>query len=216
MSGKPWTTKDEKLIGEFYSLMSAKNLHVKHMPNRTPAAIKKRALKLGVPHFPGKDLAGLKIGQLEIIRYEGQVKFAGRDQTSWLCLCDCGEEITLVYEKLPTSKLERATMDRGGGRLYDCCESCREKTCPVCGDRFIYSHKSHICTKTSCRDKLHTLRRAFWGGEHKHRMDTDKDYRDSINAYKKGWNKTNRTKQALSSMIADADKLQKLIEDVDE
>lgn len=168
--------------------MPAQSLHKKHMPSRSQDAIRQHAKKIGVPCFPGyKDITGLRIEQLEVIRYSGQVTFGGIKQTSWVCQCDCGELLSLPIEKIATTKTERARLGRGESRYYGCCESCREKICPVCGDGFPKKHASHICAKPSCIETL-----------------------------KRDWHHNNRTKQALNSMLADADKLQSLIEDNDE
>lgn len=108
-----------------------------------------------------KDYTGRRFGKLVALKQIEDAKYGGRAQPLWLCQCDCGETIRLVNDQLPTTPLTLKTMRKSGRRLYDRCEECRKKQCPVCGDRFSYSHTSHVCPKDSCKHTMELERARF-------------------------------------------------------
>lgn len=214
-----------------------------------------------------KDLTGKRFGKLVVLELVGKKKYGGRIQTVWLCQCDCGNRLELEFDKLPTTPKRQKTMMQSGRRLYDCCEKCREKSCIICGNKFSYSHPSHICPSPDCQTTLQNERDNFWRAVYKFNYQTDEEFRQQERAKQREWYNKNkadikerrryreqcmtpeekrllfeqrraankrkyrrmradperyqhwlqwhrewRTKQALKSMLADAEKLHQLFE----
>lgn len=128
-----------------------------------------------------KDLSGQQYGKLSVEKLIGFIEYGGRSCSVWACHCECGNYIELPYDKLPVTDKKRQTMMRSGRRLYDCCESCRQKICPVCGKRFSHSHTSFVCPESRCQDVLRQERDAFWRDVHTYRRQTDAKYREEDN-----------------------------------
>ncbi|KZX00050.1 hypothetical protein JL49_13190 [Pseudoalteromonas luteoviolacea] len=175
---RAWSDEELQTVKDFYPYMSAKDVQQKYLPNRSPLSIKQQAGKLGVVNLVRNNLTGKRYGQLVVESYAGHKEYGGRSQSAWLCYCDCGEQIVLEYDKLPTTSL----MEKSGRLLYTSCEKCREKTCPVCGDKFPYSHTSHICPKPECQITLEKERDNFWHAVHRFKMQNDDEYRLENNA----------------------------------
>lgn len=143
--------------------------------------------------FKKHDLTGARFGHLSVIGDAGRKKYGSRMQTVWLCQCDCGEQIALEHDKLPTTPRQRETMMKSGRRLYDCCETCRQKTCVICGNKFSYSHPSHICPSKNCQEVLRLERDSFWHAVYIHRYKTDPEFRAAENKKRRTWWNNNKT-----------------------
>lgn len=134
-----------------------------------------------------KDHAGKRYGKLEVIRLIGHSLYGGKRQSLWLCRCDCGNNIELHRDQLPTTEHQLKALMKSGRRLYAECETCRQKTCPVCGDKFSFSHLSYVCPKTSCKETLQEERDRYWKSVERYRLQNDPEYRDEHNAKKRAY-----------------------------
>ncbi len=134
-----------------------------------------------------RDLTGYTVGQLRVIAFAKMVNYAGRSQTSWLCECHCGTQLVLAYDKIPVTARQRQTMMKSGRRLYTCCESCREKICPVCGTHYSYSHTSHICPNPDCKATITAERIRYHAITDGSRRRADVLVRDAVNSYQRGY-----------------------------
>lgn len=127
-----------------------------------------------------KNLLGERYGQLVVVARSGTTRYGGRQQSLWLCHCDCGQDLELAQEKLPHSPGAIRAANRAGRLPYTCCETCRQKTCPICGDRFSYSHTSYVCPSPDCQETLRAWRDAYWHGVASERYRTDLEYRARV------------------------------------
>ena len=132
-------------------------------------------------------LCGRRYGQLLVTADLGRTTYGGRKQTLWQCHCDCGQHLELPSAKLPYSQAAIKSAERAGRLIYTCCESCRMKTCPLCGDRFPYSHPSHLCPKTECQLAAQQERDSFWHARATERYRTDPAYRAEQRAYQSAY-----------------------------
>lgn len=133
--------------------------------------------------FQRNDLTGVRYGKLTVVSNAGTTRYGGKSQTLWHCVCDCGETIDLPHYKLPFSESNIRAMNRAGRLPYTSCETCRAKTCPLCGDRFPYSHPSHVCPSPLCQEEQRRWRDDFWHGVSTERYRADPEYRASVRAY---------------------------------
>lgn len=171
-----WTELDIRLLEAHASRHSAGWIRDNILPHRSLLSVKRQAQKIRVT-FPVKiDLTGAVIGQLTVLEYVASVAYGGRLQPQWRCRCNCGNELLLVSDQLPTTKAQRTKMNNGGRRLYDCCDECRQKSCLVCGNKFSYSHTSHVCSNPECQEQLRQERDAFWKSIFQYRLQTDADF----------------------------------------
>lgn len=129
------------------------------------------------------DIVGRRFGQLVVVGSAGRVRYGGRVQGLWSCVCDCGERIDLPSAKLPYSEASIASARRAGRLIYTCCETCRQKTCPLCGTRFLYSHSSHICPSPICQQEAARWRDDYWHSVHADRYRSDSAYRARVREY---------------------------------
>lgn len=139
-----------------------------------------------MPPVP-KDLTNERFGKLKIIKFLETIRYGGRNQPLWECRCDCGETIKLVNDQLPISKKQKETLMRSGRRLYDSCEKCRQKICPICGDRFSYSHTSKFCPKEDCQKQAEDIRMQYHRNKHKAAYAKDPTIREAQSKSGKKW-----------------------------
>lgn len=132
-----------------------------------------------------KDLTGYVYGKLIVVELLAFERYGGRVQSKWRCRCECGNTIDLFYDQLPTTVLKQKKMIHAGRRLYDSCESCRQKTCTECGARFCYSRISSVCD--SCSESIGKERMLYYYAEKKLRFQTDDTIREKINTYNRDW-----------------------------
>lgn len=124
-----------------------------------------------------RDLTGMRFGRLTVLDLAEMTTYGGRRQGLWHCRCDCGEELDLPTDKLPVTARQRERMMLSRRRLYDCCEKCRAKICPVCGKPFSHSHPSFICNRSECQAALRRERIRFWSALSALLYRTDPEYR---------------------------------------
>lgn len=75
------------------------------------------------------DLTGRVFGKLTVSRLGPTVQYGGPCR-SWVCRCECGEEITVPQKRLPYAKwIERL----GSGRIVTACQTCSGGRCEICG-----------------------------------------------------------------------------------
>lgn len=134
-----------------------------------------------------RDLTGMRFGHLTVLDLVEMTTYGGRRQGLWHCRCDCGEELDLPTDKLPVTERQRESMMKSGRRLYDRCEKCRAKTCPVCGRAFSYSHPSFICDRPECQAALRRERIRFWSAISALLYRTDPEYRAQYRAYQNAY-----------------------------
>lgn len=151
-----------------------------------------------------RDLTGNKYGLLIVRRCLHSALYGGRVQSKWLCECECGREIELFYDQLPTTAKRIESMMHSGRRLYDRCEECRQKICPICRSLFSYSHSSYICPSPKCQSILEHQRSQF---AQKVRLMTLRENPELYKEYKaqqrKYW-KLRKIKNATNSTKKDA------------
>lgn len=92
------------------------------------------------------DLTGRRFGRLTVIAAHGRVTF-GREQTAWLCRCDCGAEMTVPQDRLPHSEYLVRNRPRA---MVRACPECLRKPCAVCGEPVPAGSKSTCCSP-ACR-----------------------------------------------------------------
>lgn len=142
------------------------------------------------------DLTGRRFGKLVAVESQGHAVYGGRKGLQWLCRCDCGESLTLHAAKLPYSKANIRAAEKAGRLIYTCCETCRQKICQVCGDRYSYSHPSHVCPKRSCQEELQREREAIWHRRAMARYREDPDFREQFRQYQARWYEKNSRRVA--------------------
>lgn len=192
-----WTEEEKRIVRDYFIKNSASEIHKKYLKNRTPASIQRMANKLGVVRILRKDLTGRVIGKLLIVEYLGDAEYGGRSQSFWQCKCKCGTVIELFYDQIPSTKLQLEKMAHSGRRLYDCCEQCREKKCPICANSFSYSHPSHICPKLECQEWLRYARNEYWHNQAKLLRATDSEAQFKHEAYHKDYREKNKERDRL-------------------
>lgn len=143
------------------------------------------------------DLIGRKFGKLTVLESTGHGTYGGKRGLLWRCRCDCGEEITLPIARLPTTERKVRNAERAKTLLYTSCESCRQKTCRICGDKFNFSHLSDICPKESCRDEAKRERDDFWIAKYMDRYRSDPEVRKRQRERQRDWRVDNEEEERL-------------------
>lgn len=141
-----------------------------------------------------RDLTGRTYGKLTVLARVSTVEYGGRLQALWLCRCECGQEIELPADKLPVTELQQKTLMKSGRRLYDSCERCRSKTCPVCGEKFSFSHPSFICPSNACQTVLTRERMRYWQAVEAMLYRIDPQFRADVRQYQNAYYADHRKK----------------------
>jgi hypothetical protein len=105
------------------------------------------------PYHPNqKVLLGMRFGKLTVVADCGSIEYNSRKQILWECLCECGGKIKLPTDKLPHKKKHNTKIPQ-----YTSCEKCRHKICPLCWNKYPYSHTSKICPSKVCQAELRQM-----------------------------------------------------------
>lgn len=133
-------------------------------------------------HPNQKNLKGRKYGALTVLSDYSKIRYNSRSQILWECLCDCGEKIKLPTDKLPHNTLAK----KNSLPKYTCCETCRQKTCPLCFTKYDYRNSSKNCLSNACQEEMRKIYDQSSITKRKLRYGTDIEYRKKINE----WNKS--------------------------
>lgn len=138
------------------------------------------------------DLTGQRYGALTVEAVIGRRTYGGRMRPLWRCKCDCGETIELISDHLPHAPGPINAAARSGRRLYTECETCRQKSCAICGARYSYSHPSHICPSPACQLAAQRERDAYWHAVAAIQQRNDPQAADRRRQHTRAWYERNR------------------------
>lgn len=101
---------------------------------------------------PQRDLTGSRFGSLTVLRADGRV-FWGRDQTAWLCRCDCGAVIRVPQKRLTSS---------APSHQLHACDGCRSTPCEICGTPVPPAARAKTCSPECRAEKDRRYQLAYY------------------------------------------------------
>lgn len=89
---------------------------------------------------PPVELSGQRFGRLLVLGRAPHMN--GR--TAWLCRCDCGQDTTVLTQRLCSARDDNP-------RAVRACETCRSRACQECGKLYLRPGSTATCGNPSCR-----------------------------------------------------------------